>query len=168
MRKYFISGKEYKFQNKTFNANWIFSGSQIRKSGKLVNIYLPKIAWISSESYVKVAGNISAYDSNHVYWAQRNSRYSSLSTRVNNLLKRQLGKCATCKRKFQLGDHMEVDHIIPRSKGGLDRYDNLQLLHRQCHTKKTAKDLGNPKTSARKILQEPDEGKLSRPVLKTR
>lgn len=36
---------------------------------------------------------------------------------------------------------MEVDHTIPRSKGGLDKYSNLQLLHRQCHTNKTAKDL---------------------------
>ena len=63
---------------------------------------------------------------------------------------------------------MEVDHIIPRSKGGLDRYDNLQLLHRHCHTKKTAKDLGNSEDLAWKILQEPDEVKVSRPVLKTR
>ena len=61
---------------------------------------------------------------------------------------------------------MEVDHIIPRSKGGVDKYNNLQLLHRQCHVKKTAKDLS--KDPAQKILQEPDEGKLSRPVLKTR
>lgn len=165
MRKYFIADREYKFQNKTFKANWIFSGSRTPKGGKPVTAFLPKISWISSESFIKVAGDSSAFDGNHVYWAQRSSRYSSLSTRVCNLLKRQKGKCTICKRKFQSGDNMEVDHIKPRSKGGLDRYDNLQLLHRQCHVKKTATDLSR---SCPEILQEPDEGKLSRPVLKTR
>jgi len=140
MRKYFLEGREYKFQNKTYKPNWIFSGTKVSKDGKPVNVILPKISWISSKSYVKVKGNSSVYDGNHVYWAVRNSQYSSLSTRVNNLLKRQLGKCLACKKKFQLEDVMEVDHIIPRSKGGLDKYSNLQLLHRQCHIKKTAKD----------------------------
>ncbi|NJO63282.1 MAG: HNH endonuclease [Richelia sp. RM2_1_2] len=35
---------------------------------------------------------------------------------------------------------MEVDHIIPKSKGGKDAYNNLQLLHRHCHDEKTATD----------------------------
>jgi RNA-directed DNA polymerase len=35
---------------------------------------------------------------------------------------------------------MEVDHIIPKSKGGLDEYKNWQLLHRHCHDAKTARD----------------------------
>lgn len=43
---------------------------------------------------------------------------------------KQNGKCAACKKKFELGDRMEVDHIKPRSQGGLDQYKNLQLLHR--------------------------------------
>jgi len=141
MKKYFIVDREYRFQNRTYQANWIFSGLHVRKGGKPVNVYLPKMSWISSESYVKVEGSSSVYDGNHLYWAKRNPRYSNLSTRVCNLLKRQKGKCTICKRKFQLDDHMEVDHIIPRSQGGLDRYDNLQLLHKQCHTKKTATDL---------------------------
>jgi RNA-directed DNA polymerase len=35
---------------------------------------------------------------------------------------------------------MEIDHIIPKSKGGKDRYNNWQLLHRHCHDTKTASD----------------------------
>ncbi len=34
----------------------------------------------------------------------------------------------------------EIDHRIPRSKGGKDSYENLQLLHKHCHDGKTAKD----------------------------
>jgi RNA-directed DNA polymerase len=165
MRKYFPANREYKFQNRTYNANWIFSGTQVGKGGKPLNVFLPKLAWISSKSYTKITGSSSAYDGNHVYWTMRKSRYSSLSTRVCNLLHRQNGRCVACGKEFQLEDHMEVDHILPRSKGGLDRYENLQLLHRQCHTKKTRNDLSD---QTWKILQEPDEGKLSRPDLKTR
>jgi RNA-directed DNA polymerase len=140
MAKYFISNREHRFDNRTYKANWIFSGTKVSKD-KPVNIFLPKIAWISKKMYVKVTGTSSVYDGNHVYWATRNARYSIYSIRVSNLLKRQLGKCSICKKKFQLEDCMEVDHIIPRFKGGLDQYKNLQLLHRHCHIRKTAKDL---------------------------
>jgi RNA-directed DNA polymerase len=140
MAKYFISNREHRFHNKTYKANWIFSGSQVRMN-KPVNIFLPKISWISKKFFVKVTGTSSVHDGNHVYWATRNARYSNYSIRVSNLLKRQLGECSICKKKFQLEDHMEVDHIIPRFKGGLDQYKNLQILHRHCHIRKTAKDL---------------------------
>lgn len=62
---------------------------------------------------------------------------------------------------------MEVDHILPKSQGGNSHYDNLQLLHRHCHDTKTANDLVRFALSKHCIVEEPDEGKLSRPVLKT-
>ena len=141
MESYFVKNREYRFQNRVYKANWILSGKRVSKTGIPVNTFLPKMAWISSKSYVKVAENASVYDGDHLYWAARNPKYSSLSTRVKNLYNRQLGKCPACKKKFQIGDHMEVDHIVPSSQGGLDQYNNLQLLHRQCHTEKTRKDL---------------------------
>lgn len=141
MEKYFIQGRIYSFQNRTYQANWIFSGQRLSKGGKPVNAFLPKIAWISSKSYAKIKEDASVYNGDHLHWASRNAKYSSLSTRVKNLYNRQRGKCSSCGRKFTLEDRMEVDHIIPRSQGGYDRYDNLQLLHRQCHVEKTRKDL---------------------------
>jgi len=60
--------------------------------------------------------------------------------RVTTLLKAQKGKCAHCGLFFQDGDLMEIDHKVPRSKGGKDNYDNLQLLHGHCHDVKTAAD----------------------------
>lgn len=140
-QKYFPEGRVYKFQNREYKANWILNGTRSLKSGKPRTTHLPKVSWISSEKYVKVNQTSSVYDGNHIYWSKRCPRYSSLSTRVNNLLNRQKGICTICKRKFQLGDTMEVDHIKPRSEGGLDQYKNLQLLHRQCHVKKTTIDL---------------------------
>jgi RNA-directed DNA polymerase len=56
------------------------------------------------------------------------------------LLPKQKGKCAYCGHYFKQDDVMEIDHIKPKSQGGKDQYDNLQLLHRHCHDTKTASD----------------------------
>lgn len=38
-------------------------------------------------------------------------------------------------------DHLEVDHIQARALGGKDEEKNLQVLCKQCHRKKTNKDV---------------------------
>lgn len=60
--------------------------------------------------------------------------------KVATLLKKQKGKCTHCGLFFREDDVLEVDHKIPKSQGGKDIYDNLQLLHRHCHDTKTAND----------------------------
>ena len=148
-QKYFPENRTYKFENRIHQGNWILSGKRYLKNGKLVTAHLPKISWISSKKHIKILSDASVYDGNHLYWAERCPRYSILTRRVKYLLKRQKGYCTACERKFTIDDIMEVDHIIPRSKGGLDQYNNLQLLHRQCHVMKTKIDLrSEPKTLA--------------------
>jgi RNA-directed DNA polymerase len=68
-----------------------------------------------------------------------------MPSRVSKLLKKQKGKCTHCGLFFRENDVIEVDHRIPKSKGGKDSYDNWELLHRHCHDTKTALDgsLGN-------------------------
>lgn len=44
--------------------------------------------------------------------------------------------CAICKSK----ENLTIDHIIPRSKGGLNVLDNLQILCKGCNNKKYNKD----------------------------
>lgn len=143
--KYFPIGNEYKFQSRIYKANWILVGKKATKNSnkKPIENFLPKISWIQSKKYVKVKGSVSVYDGNEIYWGLRTPRYSIFSTRIKNLLQKQKGKCTICKQGFKEGDILEVDHIIPKFKGGKDQYKNLQLLHRQCHVKKTKIDLGN-------------------------
>lgn len=88
--------------------------------------------------HVKVRGNLSPYDGNLVYWSTRRGKHPEVPKRVSTLLKSQKGKCPYCGMFFREEDLLEVDHIIPKSRGGLDSYHNLQLLHRHCHDVKTA------------------------------
>ena len=126
--------------------------------------------------HVKVKGTASPYDGNLPYWATRLEKHPEVSTRVAKLLKVQKGKCNYCGLTFKPGDLWEVDHIIPKRLGGKDVYENLQLLHRHCHDIKTRTDgsvIPKPKLKGAgthvksPLAEEPDEVKISRPVLKT-
>ncbi|HEY9691705.1 MAG TPA: group II intron reverse transcriptase/maturase [Oculatellaceae cyanobacterium] len=116
--------------------NWVFA---TRQGGKNP-LRLLKHNATEIVRHVKVKGEASPYDGNLVYWSSRMGKHPEVSTIVATLLKNQKGKCAHCKLHFSEESVMEVDHIIPRSKGGKNEYKNLQLLHRHCHDKKTASD----------------------------
>jgi RNA-directed DNA polymerase len=138
--KYFPSGKSYLFDGSTYQDNWTLYGKEKGKDGKSKEIFLPKLSWIKSRKWVKVKGNKSPYDGDHIYWAARMGKYNRLPTRVSKLLKLQKGFCPLCKTRFYLDSVMEVDHITPKALGGKDTYSNLQLLHRHCHIRKTRID----------------------------
>ena len=59
------------------------------------------------------------------------------SRKARKLWKRQGGMCAICglPMKWKRGG-FNRDHIIPRSLGGLDRWDNYQLTHPACNTER--------------------------------
>ena len=46
---------------------------------------------------------------------------------------------------------MEGDHIVPKSLGGKDGYENLQLLHGHCHDEKTSLDGSTTKGLLREL-----------------
>lgn len=162
--KYFPVGKTYTFNGTKHNDNWILYGKQKGAGNVVKEAFLPHMVWISSKKFVKVKEDKSPHDGDYMYWSVRAPKYTNASTRVQTLLKRQEMKCSLCKQKFTVFDQYEVDHVIPLHRGGQDQYNNLQLLHKHCHVKKTAQDL----LSMEAPLQEPDEAKVSRPDLKTR
>ena len=47
--------------------------------------------------------------------------------------------CLKPHKKWRLED-MELDHVRPLGDGGTDAEDNLQLLCRDCHTRKTRRE----------------------------
>jgi RNA-directed DNA polymerase len=139
--KYFPSGKTYTFKGISHKDNWILYGKEKSKNGVLRETFLPHIVWVPSETFVKVKGDKSPYDGDDLYWGTRLNKYQELPTRTKTLMKRQKMICAKCNKLFTPFDDIEVDHIIPIFKGGKDSYENLQLLHRECHVGKTKFDL---------------------------
>ena len=99
-----------------------------------------------SKTHRKVKGDASPYDGNLIYWSTRIGRHPEMPNRTALMLKKQKGICAHCGLFFKDEDLIELDHIIPKSKGGKDEYKNWQLLHRHCHAEKTRKDGSHLKT----------------------
>lgn len=56
-----------------------------------------------------------------------------------DVLRRDNFRCRLCGRAAQDGVVLEVDHIIPVSKGGTSVYENLQTLCKECNRGKGAK-----------------------------
>jgi RNA-directed DNA polymerase len=179
--KYFPSGKLYVFRGNNYKNNWILTGQTVDKHCKIKENFLPKMNWVASTQHIKVKGKSSPFDGNHLYWAQRTIKYSGFSNKISKLIQKQNGKCTICDVPFTPIDLIEADHIIPRIKGGLDKFSNLQALHKHCHIQKSLRDLSvsinddydvsqiTSQLASRKgnLRREPDEGKLSRPDLKT-
>jgi RNA-directed DNA polymerase len=93
-------------------------------------------------------------------------KHPEISKRMATLLKRQKGKCTHCGLYFKDGDLIEIDHKIPKSRGGKDILDNLQALHRHCHDEKTTRDGSLGTHDKCQSIEEPCEVKVSRTVLK--
>jgi ATP adenylyltransferase len=55
------------------------------------------------------------------------------------VLRRANGKCALCG-KSKNEEPLEVDDVVPRSKGGSNAIDNLQALCRTCNRGKSNRD----------------------------
>lgn len=132
LKKYFRDGSVKLRNGQTRQEKWMFQ----TKDG----LHLYKHSWTPIVRHTLVRPDASPYDGNWTYWATRRGQAVGTPTRVAKLLKTQKGKCNWCGQYFTPTDLVEVDHIVPRSQGGKDAYNNLQLLHRHCHDEKTALD----------------------------
>ena len=139
-QRYFPSGKTYIFDGTRHQDNWILTGKQLGKDGKMEEIWLPHMVWVKSKKWVKIKADKSPFDGDNVYWAKRTLTKGSWSIKQRKLIKQQNGYCRWCKTLFTVDSLVEIDHIIPRSLGGKDEYKNLQLLHKHCHIEKSRID----------------------------
>ena len=58
-----------------------------------------------------------------------------------SILKRYDYRCQLCGATAQDGAKLEIDHIIPKSKGGTNDEDNLWVLCKECNSSKKARYL---------------------------
>jgi len=82
--KYFSSGTVYTFQNKKYCNDWVLSSKKKDNLNlTIVENWLPKISWISSETFIIIKKEKSVYDGDEVYWRFRAYKYDSFN--VHNL-----------------------------------------------------------------------------------
>lgn len=77
-----------------------------------------------------------AHDGEYVEEPDWDSEPKKLKARVRALLMRDGDGCCYCKKTFP---HYHVDHVIPRSRGGPDKLDNLVLACPPCNMAKGAR-----------------------------
>ena len=51
----------------------------------------------------------------------------------NRLFNDQEGRCNLCRHEMGGIQHFEMDHVVPKAKGGQDWVDNFQLLCANCN-----------------------------------
>ncbi|MEA5537093.1 group II intron reverse transcriptase/maturase [Crocosphaera sp. XPORK-15E] len=152
-----------KYFHRIGDKNWVFSTA--RKGINPMRLYYHSETEI--KRHTKVKGDASPYDGNLVYWSSRMGKHPEMPMRTAFMLKKQKGKCAHCELFFKEGDVIELDHIIPKSKGGKNEYKNWQLLHRHCHDEKTRKDGSLDRKLSHKTIKFPQNYRWENDMLVT-
>ncbi|NEO82424.1 group II intron reverse transcriptase/maturase [Moorena sp. SIO4G3] len=132
--------------------NWVFGDKSLKE------VYLQKLAWIPIQRHTLVTYKNSPDDPSLTeYWEKRpekprektlKSRFSSGRDKIAN---RQNYKCPVCNQSLGISEELHLHHIIPRSEGGQDKYDNLVYLHNDCH--QTIHALGATNPDIQKMLR---------------
>jgi RNA-directed DNA polymerase len=98
--------------------------------------YLLKFAWFPIERHVLVQGSASPDDpSLREYWLERIATKvvrDSMPSR-QRLSQRQKGRCIMCGESLLNDEKVQTHHIVWKSRGGKDTYENLRLVHLFCH-----------------------------------
>ena len=77
---------------------------------------------------------------NRPSWRERGYGSAAWARMRMEVYARDLGMCQSCGRVVGKPKEAHIDHIKPKSQGGLDLMENLQLLCVSCHSRKTAKE----------------------------
>ena len=74
---------------------------------------------------------------------------------ARNLWLRDGGRCQYTGRELQMGER-NIDHVLPRSRGGATSWENCVLADRSVNTKKADK---TPKEAGLELLNQPEKPK---------
>ena len=134
--------REARFKNRTSPEGWLAPSVKsradnvinfVRKYKKLLNIAKVEIERVSFDT-AQMGSDVELYGIDY----QQGALYQ---TKLRDFIfSRSKGKCSYCGEKAE-----EIDHIIPRSKGGTDSVNNLTATCRACNEKKSnlsLKDFG--------------------------
>lgn len=156
------------------NRHWVFSGEAAGKDGNSKTIRLISASHTHIRRHIKIRAKANPYDPAwELYFEDRLRRKMIARLKGNqqllNLWKAQNGLCTRCGQSITLETGWHIHHIIWKSKGGGNIMSNLEMLHPTCHWQIHCRDLSdvNPRPEEDVLERlEPDEVKISRPVLR--
>lgn len=107
---------------------WVFKD---KRTGE----YLWKLSWTPIKRHILVKGTASPDNPDlKDYWEKRRSKVIPYVVKLRSILWReQSGRCTACLNELGNGEETHIHHLIPKSKGGSDKLDNLNMLHATCH-----------------------------------
>jgi len=132
---------------------WIFG---IRDKIRLI-----KLSDIPIRRHIALREGKSPFDGDWLYWSERLGQYPDVPKSVAIRLKAQKGICAHCGLHFTHDDATELVHMDGDRRNF--SMEQTALVHQRCVAMLRSKHA----TSMHQFAEEPDDGKLSRPVLKT-
>jgi RNA-directed DNA polymerase len=120
--------------NPKTNDNWVFGDKQ---SGR----FLWKFRWFKIVRHALVKGTASPDDPSlrEYWWERRKLNIRNLSDSDVRLAEAQDWRCPVCGMELINGEDLHRHHKEPKSEGGLDTYENRELLHLFCHQQRHAK-----------------------------
>ena len=118
---------------------WTFSGIIRDRKGKGWPIRLMKAAGVKVFRWQKIRSDANPYDPAwELYLEEREcwkwSHTLANRDRIDYLWKEQDGQCVACGQRLRVeAEPWHVHHRVWRCHGGPDTFDNLELLHANCH-----------------------------------
>ncbi|NEP26982.1 group II intron reverse transcriptase/maturase [Moorena sp. SIO3I6] len=115
------------------------------------DLYLEKAQWTKITRHTLVTHNFSPDNPDlKEYWEKREKSQAKktaegrLPKGKNKIALRQQYVCPYCGQPLGNYNQVHLHHIIPRSEGGEDKYNNLVYVHEDCHKTIHALGASNP------------------------
>lgn len=131
-----------KYFPQAHQGDWTFVGIWTDREGKTHSISLMRASRVKVLRWQKIRSNAHPYEPQWEAYleARRTWKWThtlSGRTRIMCLWKEQQGRCLVCGQPLQIEASYDghVHHRIWRCNGGEDSWDNLELLHANCHRK---------------------------------
>jgi RNA-directed DNA polymerase len=128
-----------KYFQREGNRSWVFTGVIRDSQGKTWPIRLMSAADVKVLRWKKVVSETNPYDPSWEPYLEERMAWKMGHTlagrgRIDYLWKEQGGKCVVCRQPLRVEEEpWNIHHRVWRCHGGQNTFDNLELLHVNCH-----------------------------------